>query len=76
MSSTGTDTVTATGPNGTATATVTLIPPTPVITGVGSNGQLPLGIFSTTITGTGFTATSVALLNGDGTGHNATRTAC
>jgi uncharacterized protein (DUF1800 family) len=64
MSSTGTDAVTATGPNGTATATVTLIPPTPVITGVGANGQLPLGVFSTTITGTGFASTSVAALNG------------
>ena len=64
MSSTGTDTVTATGPNGTATATVTLIPPSPVITGVGSNGQLPLGIFTTSITGTGFASSSVASLNG------------
>jgi hypothetical protein len=64
ISSTGTDAVTATGSNGNATATVTLIPPTPVITGVGSNGQLPLGVFSTTITGTGFTASSVASLNG------------
>ncbi len=59
----GADTVSATGPNGTATATITLIPPTPSITGVGS-GQLPLGIFTTTITGTGFTSTSVAKLNG------------
>src|SRR6202041_2938922 len=64
MSSTGTDAVTATGPNGTATATVTLIPPTPVITAVGSNGQLPLGVFSTTVTGTGFIPTSVASING------------
>jgi len=68
MSSTGTDSVTATGPNGTATATVTLIPPTPVITAVGANGQLPLGIFNTTITGTGFTTTSVAALNGTALG--------
>jgi len=64
LPATGTDAVTATGPNGTATATVTLIPPTPVITGVGASGQLPLGIFMTTIAGSGFTATSVALLNG------------
>ena len=68
ISSTGTDTVTATGPNGSATATVTLIPPTPVITGVGSNGQLPLGIFTTSITGSGFTATSIAKLNGTALG--------
>jgi len=67
MSSNGTDTVTATGPNGSTSATVTLVAPTqptPAITGVGSNGQLPLGIFSTTITGTGFTSSSVAALNG------------
>lgn len=64
----GTDTVTATGPGGSAKAAVTLVSPppatAPVITGVGSNGQLPLGIFTTTIAGTGFTATSVAALNG------------
>jgi uncharacterized protein (DUF1800 family) len=64
MSSTGTDAVTVTGPNGSATATVTLFPPTPVITGVGAGGQLPLGIFTTTITGSGFTSTSVASLSG------------
>jgi uncharacterized protein (DUF1800 family) len=68
LSPTGTDTVAATGPNGTAAATVTLIPPTPVITGVGANGQLPLGIFSTTITGSGFGAASVAALNGTALG--------
>jgi hypothetical protein len=56
-------TVTATGPNGSALATVTLIPPTPTITAVG-NGVLPLGIFSATIMGTGFTSQSVAQLNG------------
>ncbi len=67
MPSTGTDAITATGPNGSATAAVTLtapVGPTPVITGVGSNGQLPLGIFTTTIAGTGFTSSSVAALNG------------
>ncbi len=60
----GTDTVTATGPNGAAQAIVTLIAPAPVITGVGANGQLPLGIFATTVAGTGFQPTSVAMLNG------------
>jgi hypothetical protein len=64
ISTTGTDTVTAAGPNGNATATVTLNPPVPVITGVGSNGPLPLGIFTTTINGAGFIASSVASLNG------------
>jgi uncharacterized protein (DUF1800 family) len=64
LSPTGTDQVTATGPNGSAAAAITLIPPIPVITAVGSNGQLPLGIFSTVITGTGFTSSSVASLNG------------
>src|SRR5262249_8441346 len=57
-------TVTATGPNGSAHAVVTLLPPTPAITSVGGNGQLPLGIFTTVITGTGFINTSIALLNG------------
>ena len=64
MTSSGTDTVTATGPNGTATATVTLIPPAPSITSVSNNGQLPLGLFNATVTGTGFLSTSVAKLNG------------
>jgi uncharacterized protein (DUF1800 family) len=59
----GTDTVTATGPGGSAAATVTLLPPAPSITGIGTN-PLPLGLFSTTVTGTGFLATSVASLNG------------
>ncbi len=57
-------TITATGPNGSASATVTLLPPTPVITAVGTNNTLPLGIFSTTITGTGFTTQSTAQLAG------------
>ena len=64
LPSSSSDTVTVVGSNGTANATVTLAPPTPVITGVGSNGQLPLGVFSTTITGAGFQPTSVAKLNG------------
>jgi hypothetical protein len=68
ISASGTDTVTVTGANGIATAIVTLVPPAPVITGVGANGQLPLGIFSTTITGSGFQATSVAKLNGTALG--------
>ncbi len=53
-----------TGANGTASATVTLIPPTPVISSVNGNGQLPLGIFSATVTGAGFASNSVAQLNG------------
>ncbi len=64
LPSSGADSVTVTGANGTATAAVTLIAPTPVITGVGANGQLPLGIFSTTVTGTGFQPGSVGQLNG------------
>ena len=59
----GTDTVTATGPNGSAIAAVTLNIPTPVITSVGANNQLPLGVFSGIIvTGSGFTAKSSATL--------------
>ncbi|HWC96178.1 MAG TPA: DUF1800 family protein [Candidatus Sulfopaludibacter sp.] len=64
MSASGKDTVTATGPNGSAAAAVTLIPPTPSITSAGTNGQLPLGIFTIPITGTGFQSNSVAYLNG------------
>ncbi len=56
-------TITATGANGTASAAVTLIAPTPVIKSVGT-GTLPLGIFSTTITGTGLGVQSVAKING------------
>ena len=55
-------TVTATGPSGSASATVTLLPPTPVITSVG--GPLPLGIFTATLNGSGFTAQSVVQLSG------------
>ncbi|MEP6714728.1 MAG: DUF1800 family protein [Terriglobia bacterium] len=58
----GTDTVTVTGPNGKATAAITLIPPVPTISAVGANGQLPLGAFAVTITGTGFTNVSIARL--------------
>ena len=60
----GADTVGVTGPNGNASAAVTLTPPTPVISGVGATNSLPLGIYSTTIAGTGFTAQSIAQLNG------------
>jgi uncharacterized protein (DUF1800 family) len=64
MTASGTDTVSATGPNGTAQATVTLIPPAPVILSVSNNAQLPLGLFTATVTGNNFLATSVAKLNG------------
>src|SRR6185436_6770765 len=40
---------------------LTNVPPTVTATGV---SPLPLGVFSTTITGTGFTNKSVATLNG------------
>jgi hypothetical protein len=64
MPAPGTDTVTASNPTGQSAATVTLVsnvPPT--ISSLGTS-PLPLGIFSTTVTGTGFTAGSVASLNG------------
>ncbi len=60
------DTVKAIGPNGTAAASVTLILPTPVITGITVNGtptnSIPLGAFTMTISGTGFTGKSTILL--------------
>ena len=58
----GADAVTVTGPNGNATATITLTPPMPVITSVGTNNQLPLGVFSTVVSGSGFTAQSTVSL--------------
>lgn len=64
MPASGGDTVTATGPGGNAMALVALFPPTPVITTVGNAGQLPLGLFSSTVTGSGFLASSKATLNG------------
>jgi hypothetical protein len=64
MPATGTDTVTAKNSSGQSTATITLVsnvPPT--ISSIGTS-PLPLGVFSTTVTGSGFTAGSVAELNG------------
>jgi hypothetical protein len=64
MPASGTATVTATGPGGTGTALVTLqnYPP-PTIQAL-SPSALPLGIFTATIAGTGFTAQSTATLGG------------
>ena len=64
MPASSTDIVTVTGIGGIASATITLTAPTPVITAAGSNGQIPLGVFSATITGSGFITNSVAALNG------------
>ncbi len=60
--SASTDTVTASGPNGSASAVVTLIPPPPTVTGVNPT-NLPLGIFTANVNGTGFlqTGTTVTL---------------
>jgi uncharacterized protein (DUF1800 family) len=58
------DSVTVTGPGGTASASIALVAPTPAITAVGPGAQIPLGVFSTTISGSGFIPTSVASLNG------------
>lgn len=64
MPATNSDKVAVTGPGGTATAAITLLPPAPLVTSAGSGGQLPLGIFSASVSGTGFISTSVASLNG------------
>jgi uncharacterized protein (DUF1800 family) len=64
MPASGTDTVTAKNSSGQSTATVTLVsnvPPT--ISSIGTS-PLPLGVFSTTVSGSGFTAVSAAQLNG------------
>jgi len=62
--SSGTDTVTAKNSSGQSTATVTLVSNVaPTISAIGTS-PLPLGVFSTTVAGSGFTAASVAQLNG------------
>ena len=63
MTASGTDTVTASGTGGTGTALVTLQAPAPLIQTL-SPAALPLGSFTATIKGTGFTAQSSALLGG------------
>lgn len=60
----GTDTVTAKNASGQNSATVTLVsnvPPT--ITSLGTS-PLPLGVFTTTVNGSGFTPSSIAQLGG------------
>ncbi len=57
-----TDTITVNGIHGSGRATVTINIPTPVITRVGSSGQIPPGIFSATIAGTGLTYASQVIL--------------
>ncbi len=64
MPASGTDTVTATNSAGQSTANIALqtnVAPTVLSTGL---SPLPLGVFTTTVTGTGFIATSAAKLNG------------
>jgi hypothetical protein len=64
MPASGKDTVTAKSASGQSSAIVTLVSnvaPTVLSTTV---SPLPLGVFSTTVSGTGFTALSVAKLNG------------
>ena len=64
MPASGTDTVTASNSSGSSAATITLVSNVPpAITSIGTS-PLPLGVFSTTVTGTGFTASSIAQLNG------------
>jgi uncharacterized protein (DUF1800 family) len=64
MTASGTDTVTATGPGGSGSAIVTLQNyPAPVIQSL-NPATLPLGSFTATVAGTGFTATSTASLGG------------
>ncbi len=61
--SSGTDTVTAVGPGGSGTAIVTLRNPVPVIQTLNPS-TLPLGTFTATVKGTGFTRQSTASLGG------------
>ncbi len=75
MPASGKDTVTATGPGGAGTAIVTLGNyPAPTVTSL-NPASLPLGSFTATITGNGFTSQSAATLGGTGlivTGFTAT----
>jgi Protein of unknown function (DUF1800) len=64
MPASGTDTVTATGAGGKGTATVTLVSNVPPTIQSISTNPLPLGVFSATIIGTGFTANSMVQLGG------------
>jgi uncharacterized protein (DUF1800 family) len=61
MPASGKDTVTATSASGTGTAIVTLQYPAPAVTSL-TPPALPLGSFSATIAGSGFTAQSAATL--------------
>jgi uncharacterized protein (DUF1800 family) len=58
------DSVSVTGIGGTAKAAISLVYPAPAITGVGTGGRLPLGVFTATVTGAGFVSGSGASLNG------------
>jgi len=60
----GTDLITATGPGGTGTATVTLLSNVPPVIQSLNPAALPLGSFTATVTGTGFTPKSTAQLGG------------
>jgi uncharacterized protein (DUF1800 family) len=64
MPASSTDTVTVTGIGGSASASVTLLQPAPTIAAVGNGGQLPLGIFTASVTGSGFLSSSTSSLNG------------
>ncbi|HVW07115.1 MAG TPA: DUF1800 domain-containing protein [Bryobacteraceae bacterium] len=64
MPGSGSDAVTAINSAGSSTATVSLLANVPPTVTAVSAAPLPLGVFSTTVTGTGFTAKSVAQLNG------------
>ena len=63
--SSGTDRITVDGLYGTATAAVTIAASKPAITGFGSSGRIPLGLFSASITGLNLTSGSVAHLCGE-----------
>lgn len=58
----GTDTVTAAGAGGSSSATVTVISNVPPTVASVATSPLPLGVFTTTVTGTGFIAQSTAKL--------------
>jgi hypothetical protein len=64
MPASGQDTVTATNATGKGTATVTLVSNTPPTVTLVTPNVVPLGVYSLTIAGSGFTAKSTVQLNG------------
>jgi len=60
----GGDAISLTGIHGSASEAVTITPPVPVITAVGSGGEIPLAMFQVTVQGKNFSPSSVVAFCG------------